>query len=177
MIASAHPPRFRFGTYTNGQPYSAARGRYAPRERVEDRLATSHAVVNLPVEQPTPGRFLEVIIRELLGACLESEQTGGGSRCQMPAPLRWSLASSAGEQRSASTSRRRSRRTAMRWPVFCAGRGVGRINSPGKTSASTWNSWWTAAAVLPGLFGVQLDEASIQPFLRSLGLPLVGLVA
>lgn len=65
MIASAHPSRFRIGTYTNGQPYSAARGRYAPRERVEDRLATSHAVVNLPVEQPTPGRFLEVIIREL----------------------------------------------------------------------------------------------------------------
>ena len=33
----ANPP-FRMGTYNNGQPYVAARGRYAPRSRVEDRL-------------------------------------------------------------------------------------------------------------------------------------------
>ncbi len=51
--------------YADGRPYSRAQGRYAPRCAVEDRLEMRMAVVNLSAEQPSPGRFLQAIIREL----------------------------------------------------------------------------------------------------------------
>lgn len=65
MIAPSQRPQFRLGTYNNGQPYALARGRYAPRSRVEDRLRPTHAVVDLDDEQPTAGEFIARILREL----------------------------------------------------------------------------------------------------------------
>ncbi len=62
MIAT---PIRRFGTYNNGQPYLPARGRYAPRDRVEDRLAPTHAVVDLARQRPTAAEFVRVIVREM----------------------------------------------------------------------------------------------------------------
>ncbi len=53
------------GTYNDGQPYRLARGRFAPRERVEDLLAASHAVVNLAGERSTGAEFLRRIVREM----------------------------------------------------------------------------------------------------------------
>jgi hypothetical protein len=55
---------FRVGSYNNGKPYTPARGRDAPRERIEDRLAPSHAVVDLR-KSPTAADFLQAIVREL----------------------------------------------------------------------------------------------------------------
>jgi site-specific recombinase XerC len=57
--------RFRSGTYNNGQPYVPPRGRSAPRQPVEDRLAPSHAVIDLPCRQPSAAEFLQAIVREL----------------------------------------------------------------------------------------------------------------
>ncbi len=65
MIALPPPRTFRVGTYNNGQPYIPARGRYAPRERVEDYLAPSHAVVDLPRQKPSAADFVRLIVREL----------------------------------------------------------------------------------------------------------------
>lgn len=66
MIApNQHPSRFRIGTYTSGQPYSPARGRYAPRQQVEDRIAECCPVIDLPREQPDWRVFLQKIVREL----------------------------------------------------------------------------------------------------------------
>ena len=65
MIALTKKFHFRMDTYTNGQPYSPPQGRYAPRQRLEDRLEVQFAVVNLSVDQPPPGRFLQAILREL----------------------------------------------------------------------------------------------------------------
>lgn len=63
MVASNDP--YKPGTYNNGQPYIPARGRYAPREELEDRLAKSHAVVDLQCQHPTPAKFIELIAREM----------------------------------------------------------------------------------------------------------------
>jgi hypothetical protein len=57
--------RFQVGTYNNGQPYIPARGRFALRERVEDHMALSHAVVDLPRQKPTAADFIRIIIREM----------------------------------------------------------------------------------------------------------------
>ena len=65
MIARSRRPHFQLGTYNNGQPYVAARGRYAPRGRVEDRLRPSHAVIDFDQEMPTPGEFITRILREM----------------------------------------------------------------------------------------------------------------
>jgi site-specific recombinase XerD len=65
MIAARNGSTFRVGTYNNGQPYIPARGRYAPRERVEDYLAPSHAVVDLPRQKPTAADFIRVVVREM----------------------------------------------------------------------------------------------------------------
>ncbi len=62
---STRGPTFRVGTYNNGQPYIPARGRYAPRERVEDYLAPSHAVVDLPRQKPAAADFVRIIVREM----------------------------------------------------------------------------------------------------------------
>ena len=60
------PTATRFiNTYNNGQPYVPARGRYAPRARLEDCLALVHPVVNLSLERPTPEAFLGRVIREM----------------------------------------------------------------------------------------------------------------
>jgi integrase/recombinase XerD len=64
MIALPPPQRFQVGTYNNGQPYTPARGRYAPRERVEDRLSLCHAVVDLR-RKPSAADFVHAIVREL----------------------------------------------------------------------------------------------------------------
>ena len=65
MIAPSQRPKFRLGTYNNGQPYVLPRGRYAPRGRVEDRWQPLHAVVDLDGEQPTASEFMSRILREL----------------------------------------------------------------------------------------------------------------
>ena len=61
MITSL--PR-RVSTYNNGQPYQPARGRYAPRERVEDRFAMAHPVIDLQCHELTDTRFIQEIVRE-----------------------------------------------------------------------------------------------------------------
>jgi len=66
----SHPPQFfRPGTYNSGQPYAPARGRYAPRLQLENRLAPCHAVIDLPQEQPTPDQFMRAIEREMKIRC------------------------------------------------------------------------------------------------------------
>ena len=65
MVAISRQPRFHVGTYNNGPPYQPARGRYAPRRQVEDRLRRSHAVVDLDREMPTTGDFTYRILREM----------------------------------------------------------------------------------------------------------------
>jgi integrase/recombinase XerD len=66
----SHPPQFfRPGTYNSGQPYAPARGRYAPRLQLENRLAPCHAVIDLPEEQPTPDQFMRAIEREMKIRC------------------------------------------------------------------------------------------------------------
>ena len=44
MISQSQPRR-TLNTYNNGRPYIPARGRYAPREALEDHLAPCHPVV------------------------------------------------------------------------------------------------------------------------------------
>ena len=61
MVAA---PRFA-NTYNNGQPYVPARGRYAPRRRLEDHLAMTHAVIDLDRERPSAEQFLQRIVREM----------------------------------------------------------------------------------------------------------------
>jgi site-specific recombinase XerD len=52
-------------TYGNGQPYRPARGRYAPRQSVDDYYRSfGHAVVDLDCERPTRDEFLHKIDRE-----------------------------------------------------------------------------------------------------------------
>ena len=63
MIAHTRTTASRsLSTYNSGQPYRAARGRYAPRSRVEDQLQSSAPVVE---GRPTAGEFLRKIVREL----------------------------------------------------------------------------------------------------------------
>ncbi|MCH8147399.1 MAG: tyrosine-type recombinase/integrase [Planctomycetes bacterium] len=52
-------------TYANGQPYSPARGRHAPREAVIDRLSPSAAVVDLDNRRPLAPEFVRTIVREM----------------------------------------------------------------------------------------------------------------
>lgn len=54
----------RLRTYGNGQPYSAAEGRFAPRQQVVDQLAT-RAVVDLDMSEPSTAEFMQSIVREL----------------------------------------------------------------------------------------------------------------
>jgi len=65
MFANAREAVVRFRTYNNGRVYRPARGRFAPRSRVEDQLAPSRAVMNLGRQQPTADEFLRAIIREM----------------------------------------------------------------------------------------------------------------
>jgi len=65
------PKRFRPGTYNSGQPYAPARGRYAPRLQLENRLAPCHAVIDLPSEQPEAARFIDAIKREMKIRCYQ----------------------------------------------------------------------------------------------------------
>ena len=60
MIAKAPPAAFQ--RYPNGTVYSTARGRYAPRQRVEDRAPATTSVVEgrLDAEE-----FVAKIVREL----------------------------------------------------------------------------------------------------------------
>ena len=48
--------------YANGQPYQPARGRYAPRSRVEDFLQPNASVVQ---GRPTADEFVRLIDREM----------------------------------------------------------------------------------------------------------------
>ena len=52
-------------SYIDGSPYRLAQGRYAPRGPVVDRLANSHAVVELDREQLAATDFLRRIVREM----------------------------------------------------------------------------------------------------------------
>ena len=53
-------------SYSDGQPYSMPRGRYAPKQRLEDLLSRPmYAVVDLDRERPTSAHFLDRILREL----------------------------------------------------------------------------------------------------------------
>ena len=51
--------------YSNGNPYSPARGRYAPRQPVEDYLEPAAAVVDLPRERVTAEEFVQRIVQEM----------------------------------------------------------------------------------------------------------------
>jgi hypothetical protein len=65
-------------TYTNGRPYSPARGRDAPRRSVEDYLAAEMAVIDLPRERPTAAEFLRKIVRELKIRCYKRSRNCWG---------------------------------------------------------------------------------------------------
>lgn len=86
MIATAQSGRT--GTYNNGQPYRPARGRFALREAVEDQLPASHAVIELPREQPSAKRFLQVTVRELKIRCYQPK-TIKAYRNRIRNLLRW----------------------------------------------------------------------------------------
>lgn len=85
---STNGSTFRVGTYNNGQPYIPARGRYAPRERVEDYLAPCHAVVDLPRHQPSAADFIRVIVREMK-IRFYSQKSIKAYRCGLTGLLRW----------------------------------------------------------------------------------------
>ena len=61
-MVSHSQQRCPVNTYSNGQPYTVPRGRYAPRERVEDLYQLTASVVT---GCPTREEFLRLIIREL----------------------------------------------------------------------------------------------------------------
>ncbi len=65
MNSHSKNSKSHMGTYNNGQPYSAARGRYSPRRQVEDRLELTHAVVDLDIVKPHRGDFITKIVREM----------------------------------------------------------------------------------------------------------------
>jgi hypothetical protein len=52
-------------TYPDGRVYRLARGRFAPREKLEDALASSEAVVDLDREKLTADEWLQRILREM----------------------------------------------------------------------------------------------------------------
>jgi len=56
------PSQWTLNTYSNGRPYAPARGRYAPRQAVEDYAQTVHPVVR---GFPSSGQFLRAVIREM----------------------------------------------------------------------------------------------------------------
>jgi hypothetical protein len=88
MYALAESASQPINTYNNGQPYKPARGRFAPREAVEDQLRRSHAVIDLPREQPSAKRFLQVMVRELKIRCYQPK-TIKAYRNRIRNLLRW----------------------------------------------------------------------------------------
>ncbi len=68
MISS--PKRcYTLSTYNDGRPYALPRGRYAPRESLEDHFATCHPVVT---GCPTPEESIRKIERERKIRCYGS---------------------------------------------------------------------------------------------------------
>jgi hypothetical protein len=65
MVAMPVLRPLRIGTYNNGQPYMLARGRFAPRAKIGDRLSPASPVLDLSNERPTASVFVRAIIREL----------------------------------------------------------------------------------------------------------------
>ena len=61
-MVSHHRQSRTVNTYNDGRPYTLPRGRYAPRESLEDHLATCHTVVT---GCPTPEEFIREIEREM----------------------------------------------------------------------------------------------------------------
>ena len=61
-MAMQSPSQRTLNTYSNGKPYAPARGRYAPRARVEDQLTNVPPVVQ---GRPSAGEFLRKIVREM----------------------------------------------------------------------------------------------------------------
>ena len=61
-MAMQSPSQLTLNTYSNGKPYAPARGRYAPRARVEDQLVNVPPVVQ---GRPSAGEFLRKIVREM----------------------------------------------------------------------------------------------------------------
>lgn len=62
MVAASKLP---VGTYQNGLPYLPARGRYAPRQLLEDRLEGLRPVIDLCKQRPTAGQFLLAVVRQM----------------------------------------------------------------------------------------------------------------
>ncbi len=62
MIATNQEQHSRPSTYTNGQPYKPARGRFTPRQQVEDHWASTHSIVS---GRPSAEEFLRLVIREM----------------------------------------------------------------------------------------------------------------
>ena len=78
-------PHPTLNTYNNGRPYTPARGRYAPREALEDHLAPCHPVVT---GCPTPEEFLRKIEQEMKIRCY-SQKTVKSYKNALVAFLRW----------------------------------------------------------------------------------------
>ena len=61
MVATS-PYRTPPATYNTGLPYLPARGRYAPRPPLEDRLEPQPLVFDLPRERPGAAEFLQAVV-------------------------------------------------------------------------------------------------------------------
>ncbi|MBI3180505.1 MAG: tyrosine-type recombinase/integrase [Deltaproteobacteria bacterium] len=59
------PQVIPIATYLSGEPYRLARGRYAPRPAIEDRMANTPLVVDPDAERPAAAAWIETITREL----------------------------------------------------------------------------------------------------------------
>jgi len=84
MVTQSQPRR-TFNTYNNGRPYKPPRGRYAPRDVLEDHVATCHPVVT---GRPTPEEFIREIQREMKIRCY-CPKTVKGYKNALVALLRW----------------------------------------------------------------------------------------
>jgi len=62
MIASGRVSSSKASCYPDGRAYAPARGRFAPRARVEDQLDLPAPVIQ---GRPTPDEFVEKIVREM----------------------------------------------------------------------------------------------------------------
>ena len=65
MIARRLSRPQQASAYSNGNPYSPARGRYAPRRPVEDYLEPAAAVIDLSRERVTAEEFVQRIVQEM----------------------------------------------------------------------------------------------------------------
>ncbi|WP_345321874.1 tyrosine-type recombinase/integrase [Novipirellula rosea] len=76
------------GVYRDGRLYTQPRGRYAPREAIEDFLSSRLAVIDLDSVRPTAAEFLRIIRRELK-INFFSFNTQSNYRSYLKSFLRW----------------------------------------------------------------------------------------